>query len=106
MRATVESTHDNGSPRALRDEEGTLWRVAVNDYDGTMAIEMIAEGDCPIREAQTWGMAPCGVARWESDDSLSICAIPAYAHEENTDDRVYRGAYATYVPRPEGWREQ
>ena len=98
LRAKVETTWDDGSPKTARDERGGLWRVAVDIGDGTLAVEKINEGHDNPQDAETCGMTPCAVATWTGDeDGVEIEAV---SHGENGTDAT---RYDEYQAGSNGW---
>ena len=102
IKTKVESTFDSGAPQSLRDEDGGLWRVAINPADGTLAVEeIVGHGENQIEDGETVGMTPCGIASWELDGTLTIDRV---GHGENhTDPKEYDDGTGVWIATPSGW---
>lgn len=82
--ARVEDTHDDGSARLLRDEQGNLWLVAIDAADGTLAVEEVTDGE---RQEPT---GRCGIWRWLAGSNGTIYPVEdGYFYGVNsTEDHV------------------
>ena len=104
LTAKIESTWDSGDARAIRDEDGGLWRVEQNAGDGTLAVAEINDGPNEPEDEDTVGMSPCGVATWFE---CGLTIDRAASHGENhTDPSEYYGPSGeAYFATPNGWIE-
>lgn len=104
LTAKIEMVHDNGSARTFRDEDGGLWRIAVDGDDGTLAVEEINDGPNGPETEETVGMTPCGIASW-TPDGIEIERVGSHG-ENHTDGSEYRGMNCEeWRATPNGWRE-
>ncbi len=102
--ARVETTHNDGSPETLRDENGGLWLVVTDAADGTLAVDEIPEygGGPTVPHFEQRPTIRPGVARWHRD-GLTIYPVRDVG-ENHTDPARYEiGNGEMLIATPTGW---
>ena len=101
---TARMNVESGEALTLRDENGGLWRVAGDNLDRTLAVEEIYDGTDQPETAETVGLTPCAVARWNRDLTWTIMRV---SHGENhTDATTYQNGHELLVAGSAGWEQE
>jgi hypothetical protein len=106
LSATVELTHDDGSPLTLRDDAGCLWRVVADAGDATYAVEEIDDygGGPAISDVKDRTSHRPGVARWDAHGPTLTIYPTRDVGENHTDPTRYElGCGGELVATPTGW---
>jgi hypothetical protein len=94
LRATIWSTHDDGSAETFRDEYGGVWRIFTDDCR-TYAVERVTA------EAEVTG---CGVCRPMPDGSFEIYPYRHGCEDANGQPATYGvNCRDEFVATRDGW---